>query len=99
VKVFKSQQKRKKRKVERAPTLWRIETENNRFFQSLAPIFSNKKMSGDLQAKRKGKNRNKRKLQLHELEKKEHLEESQLGLQNDGDDRRPKAKVSRICTQ
>jgi len=34
------------------------------------------KMSGDLQAKRKNKNRSKKKSQLHELERKEHFEES-----------------------
>lgn len=33
-------------------------------------------MSGDLQAKRKNKNRSKKKNQLHELERKEHFEES-----------------------
>ena len=52
-------------------------------------------MSGDLQAKRKSKNRSKKKSQLHELERLERLEESQLNFSADGEKKiGTKTKVS-----
>jgi hypothetical protein len=46
-------------------------------------------MSGDLQAKRKSKNRSKKKSQLQELAKGEHFEESLLGFGADSEDTPP----------
>ena len=51
-------------------------------------------MSGDLQAKRKSKNRSKKKSQLQELAKGEHFEESLLGFGADSEETPPPASSS-----
>jgi len=51
-------------------------------------------MSGDLQAKRKSKNRSKKKSQIQELAKVEHFEESLLGFGADSEDTPPPASTS-----
>jgi len=56
-------------------------------------------MSGDLQAKRKSKNRSKKKSQLQELEKKEHFQEALLNFADEDDDvderRRPQSNLQK----
>ena len=53
-------------------------------------------MSGDLQAKRKSKNRSKKKSQLHDLERKEHFGEALQAFGDEEEDTPPSGGINKV---